>query len=381
MQSDPAELLPVLYEAAADAEQWPVFLNGLSKHVDAPMACLISRSEDSRLSFVVQSGNDPEAERAYQSHYWNIDAFFAFAQRRGFNYPGSIAPSQAYISDKELLATEYCNDFLLKYGMFRHCFSLFGRGGVALSNLSILRGIREEPFGDAEVRVLRFMAPHMEQAIRISERFIRLDAESKAKSAALNQLALGVVFLDATGRILGTNEAAESLLATNDGLGNCKGRLRASMPAEDRSLESAIFRSCQTGAARGTGAGGALLISRRPPAKPLQVVVGPACATVAALTSRPAAVVFIHDLSARIRPRSGVLKELYGFTPAESRLACLILDGKSSEEITGQLGISRNTLKTQMKSIFSKANVRRQSELMRLLLLLPADTRNIRSHP
>lgn len=277
------------------------------------------------------------------------------------------------MSDKELLAIEYCNDFLLKFGMFRHCFSLFGSGGLASSNLSILRSIREEPFGEPEVRVLHFLAPHVQQAIRIGERFRRLEVESKAKSAALDQFALGVVFLDGTGKILGTNAAAEAILAAKDGLSNGSGRLRASNPTENRTLQNVIFRSCQTGAARGTGAGGALLISRRPPAKPLQAVIGPACAIFAALSSRPAAVVFIHDLAARIWPRSDVLKELYGFTPAESRLACLILDGKASEEITALLAISRNTFKTQVKSIFSKANVRRQSELMRLLMLLPCD--------
>lgn len=376
MPGDPVGLLPLLYEAAADAKQWSAFLNGLTQHVAAPMACLISRSEDAQLTLAIQSGIDPEAERVYQSYYWEIDAFFAFSQRRGFNHPGSIAPSQAYMSDKELLATEYCNDFLLKFGMFRHCFALFGESGVALSNLAIMRSIREEPFGEPEIGVLRFLAPHMHQAIRIGERLSRLESESKAKTAVLDQFALGVAFLDGTGEILGTNGAAEAIFAANDGLSNRNGRLRASTPAEDKNLQTAIFHACQTGSALGTGPGGAMLVSRRPPAKPLQLVIGPACAGVAALSSRPSAVVFIHDLSARIRPRSGVLKELYRFTPAESRLACLVLDGKSSEEITEMLGIGRNTLKTQMKSIFSKANIRRQSELMRLLLLLPTEVRD-----
>lgn len=378
--SDPVKLLPILYEAAADRTHWPEFLQGLAAQLNARVATLISRDEETnRCTIALQAGVTPEAQQVYMSYYGAIDAFYEFAQRRGFNYPGSIAPSQAFVSDKELLTTEYCNDFLLRYEMFHHCFSLFGKNGVALTNLSAIRSIREEPFEEPELAIMRFLAPHVEQAIRLDERFNRLRMESEAKSTALDSFALGVVFLDGAGRVLGANEAAEAIFAEGDGICNCKGRLRASAPAEDKSLQNAIFRSCQTGAARGTGAGGALLISRRSPRKPLQIVVGAACTGLPALSLRPAAVVFIHDLSARIRPRSSVLKELYGFTPAESRLACLILDGKSSEEITELLGISRNTFKTQLKSIFSKASVRRQSELVRLLLLLPCEPLNARN--
>lgn len=380
MPGDPARLLPLLYEAAADTDQWQAFLRDLSKQADARIATLISRDEKLELRFVVQSGADPEAEMAYQSYYWSIDAFLSFSKQRGFGYPGAIFPAQAYVSDQELKATEYGNDFLLKYGMFRHCFSLFGKNGVALTILALIRSVREESFGEPALQILRFLAPHVRQAIRLDERFRQLRQESAAKTAALDQFALGVVFLDGAGKILGTNGAAEAIFAANDGVSNYKGRLRASTPYEDRNLQAAIFHSCQTGAARGTGAGAVFFISRRPPAKPLQLIVGPACSAIATLSPRPSAVVFIQDLSARIRPRSGLLKQLYGFTPAESRLACLILDGKSNEEITELLGISRNTFKTQMKSIFSKANVRRLSELIRLLMALPIDVPNIGSH-
>lgn len=382
MSADPYELLPVLYEAAADQEQWPVFLKRLSEQVNARVATLISRDESQRLRFLAQVGADPEAEKVFRSYYWSIDAFLLLSEQRGFGYPGAIFPSQAYVSDQELKATEYGNDFLLKFDLFRQCFSLFGKKGTALSNLAIIRSIGEEPFEDREVRVLRILAPHVQQALRLDERFTQLRLESEAKSSALDRLSLGVVFLDAKGQILGTNEAATVILARDDGLLRCKRRLKASWPNEDRALQAAIFQSCQTGTARAIGgAGGALLISRNQSARPLQLVVGPSSASMAALSSCPAAVVFIHDLSARIRPRLEILKSLYGLTPAEARVTCLMLDGKSSQEITEILGTSKNTLKTQLQSIFGKTGVRRQSELMRALMYLPVEARETQGSP
>lgn len=376
MKNHPGDLLPLLYEATADREQWQQFLDRLSEQTRARVACLLGRDETGKsLSLVVQSGADPEGQRQYESYYYAIDEFFAYAQRRGFNYPGSIVPSQAFVSDRELLKTEYCNDFLLKFGMFHECFALFGENGVARATLSLIRGPRDQAFQETELRTLRFLAPHVQRAIQLTERFARLQMESNARQVALDQVGLGVLFLDASGKILGVNEAASRLLERQEGVSVSKGRLKAESPTEDRSLQMAICQSCRTGAGRVGGAGAGLLISRRLPAKPLQLVVSPACTGIAALPSCPTAVVFMDDLSATVRPRHELLKALYGLTPAESRVAFLLLDGKSGEEITVLLGISKNTLKTQVQSIYDKTNVRRQSQLVRLLARLPGTLR------
>src|ERR1700730_11415170 len=47
-----------------------------------------------------------------------------------------------------------------------------------------------------------------------------------------------------------------------------------------------------------------------------------------------------------------VIRHLYGLTPAEYRAAALIAQGKSVPQAAAELGVSRNNLKTQLKSIF-----------------------------
>jgi DNA-binding CsgD family transcriptional regulator len=54
-------------------------------------------------------------------------------------------------------------------------------------------------------------------------------------------------------------------------------------------------------------------------------------------------------------------------TPAEARVAGLIAEGRSVEEITGSLSVSSNTVRTQLKSVFTKTGVGRQAELVTLL--------------
>ena len=60
------------------------------------------------------------------------------------------------------------------------------------------------------------------------------------------------------------------------------------------------------------GIRGAMLISRRPPKRPLQVVLTPFHSSDAFLEARPSALVFLSDPDEAPTPRSSILKSLYG---------------------------------------------------------------------
>ena len=77
---------------------------------------------------------------------------------------------------------------------------------------------------------------------------------------------------------------------------------------------------------------------------------------------------FITDPEAEAALDSRKLHELFGLTPAEVRLCIALVKGKSVEEYAREAGISSNTARTHVKRIYSKTGVRRQSELVRLLL-------------
>ena len=81
-----------------------------------------------------------------------------------------------------------------------------------------------------------------------------------------------------------------------------------------------------------------------------------------------AAAVFIIDPEEGATLDTPTLHQLFGLTPAEARLCIALVKGKSVEEYAREAGISSNTARTHVKRIYSKTGVRRQSELVRLLL-------------
>lgn len=62
-----------------------------------------------------------------------------------------------------------------------------------------------------------------------------------------------------------------------------------------------------------------------------------------------------------------VFRKALGLTPAEARLAARLRFGQSLKEAAEELGISVNTARNQLKSIFEKLGVNRQADLIRHL--------------
>jgi DNA-binding CsgD family transcriptional regulator len=67
-------------------------------------------------------------------------------------------------------------------------------------------------------------------------------------------------------------------------------------------------------------------------------------------------------------PLSGeLLQALFDLSPAEARVAGLIAEGQAVDSIADSLAVTPNTVRTQLKAIFTKTGVGRQAELASLL--------------
>ena len=91
----------------------------------------------------------------------------------------------------------------------------------------------------------------------------------------------------------------------------------------------------------------------------------------------PRAIAFINDSGEAIRLNHIVLKDAFGLTKAEIRISELILDGKCSEDISGEWGLSVNTLKTHLNRIYSKTNTTTRAGFVKLLITINNHHKNL----
>ncbi|MEN8161730.1 MAG: hypothetical protein ABFS41_16795, partial [Myxococcota bacterium] len=80
---------------------------------------------------------------------------------------------------------------------------------------------------------------------------------------------------------------------------------------------------------------------------------------------------FIADPKQRSGDPVQVLRELFGLTESETRLAGLLTADCSLKEAAGLLGITETTARGVLKSIFAKTGTNRQADLLRVLLRGP----------
>ncbi len=358
-------LLGNLYEAACDAALWEEFLGQLARRCRGHSAALVMHHLVREVHTISASWNmDPEASRLYQQYYGSIDVW----AMRGRDKPaGYVCTSESLCSPKELAGTQVYNDFMARYNVACGMFGLVENNSARWASLSIYRGSSSEEFRVADLDILTFLVPHMQRAFMLHFEFSGLNARAEGTEAALNMLSTGVIFLDDNGGILATNRTADELLRRKDGLRLEAGKLSASLPAESARLQAIIAGGVKTGNGKGLIAGGTILVSRES-TKPLSVTVAPVQSAAVEIGQRAAAVVFVSDPDQKIEVPTQALQGYYGLTPAEARLAVLLLEGRTLNEAEELCGVTRNTAKSQLKSIFLKTGVQRQQELIRLLL-------------
>ena len=63
-----------------------------------------------------------------------------------------------------------------------------------------------------------------------------------------------------------------------------------------------------------------------------------------------------------------MLERLYDLTHAEAELVRLIAEGNSLEQVATARGVTMNTVRSQLKQVFSKTETSRQGELVHLVL-------------
>jgi DNA-binding CsgD family transcriptional regulator len=179
---------------------------------------------------------------------------------------------------------------------------------------------------------------------------------------ALDRLCSGIIVSDERGQVVEMNRAAQAMVRLEGGLAVCNGRLSAGRVFETAKLAKLIAAAAAP-SKRGVGAG-RMLIGRGDdlPAYVLTVVpLHPDLAT----GERPLAMIVIVDPEQH-SPSDGDLVELFGFTPAEARLAAALMRGKALTEIAAAFGLRVPTLRTQLRSILKKVGARRQSDLVRI---------------
>lgn len=162
-----SRLIDRTYAAAEGSEPWSAPLGEIRRLLRGRMTSLLEYRTDAPGVVREAVGLDPAYRASYDRYYWSCNIYLRHAG--GLLRPGVVAPHEAYCTDRDILRSEYYQDFQRRLGLFRVVAgAMTSRAGVLL--LTVSRGPHDRGFSAEDLAIVRLLLPHVQRAIRIQER-------------------------------------------------------------------------------------------------------------------------------------------------------------------------------------------------------------------
>lgn len=345
-----------IYESVYEADSWQKLMHELMDRTGSQMAFItwadVRNRECSRSGFYGREDSGFAAgTEEYAEEQYRIDPSLEWASRHS---DAGVCDTSKIMPHDDFRNHPYVKWQESRFGTV-HWRVFYTKSVDDLSfALSLHPPGTDGPATREQGKLHKLLFEHMERALRLASRPPDLATSAEA-----------VVVLDTAGQVLSMSPRAEQLVAARDGLTLERRRLGAATLDGTARLNCAIASAVKSGVLG--GAGGGVRLERPSGAADWLALVSPCPRHLEHLPMRtPAAVLRIIETD----PRSSLSPahaELFDLSPREAEVAEALLAGHSVESLCVLLGISRNTAKVHLQSIFRKTGTNRQSELVHLL--------------
>lgn len=356
-------LIEDIYKAVGDGSRWTAVLRSFQQ-VLGSSACAIGRFDFERrvgsLEWVV--GIDPQRQAAYGHRLAASNPWLA--REECFRCEGAIWSGRELAEHRLVVSGEFYQDWLKPQDLFHASFAVLRWSGSETVYLMALRSPAAGPFERRDLEACSVYLPHLRQAVALAE---RLGSLSPAAQRPLDQLvgqAPGpLMVLDSEERPIAASRDAEALFGGGKPFRKGRYGLHLAHDRDREAFDEQMNTAIEVAQGASLSLGGSIAL-RSGRGTVLNASVVPLPAGALPGQDRPAVAVLADP---RL-PDEESLREVYGLTAAEARLALRIVRGQSIQEAADRLKIAVTTARTHLQRVYGKTRTRRQSELVALLL-------------
>jgi DNA-binding CsgD family transcriptional regulator len=352
-----ADVIALIYEAAVFPERWEAALEAIRGHLGGFSSMFsVSYLASGRGEVIASDNFDYERLRTWEARHgmspWVVGALSMQV--------GEVKAGHTVLPVAALRETSLYRELCEPQGILDILGIVTARTPHVLGAISFYDG---ELFDEAAVRRLEALAPHLVRATAVRNRVSWLSQRAAAFENSVERLPVGIVLVGSAGEVLHANSVARALLEARDGVRVDAGRLVSTDPTAQKRYQDALARVL----------GGhpelavPLQVPRTSGLRPLQLLASPSHDRAEPWSSA-AALVWIHDPEETPVPSSAALEQLFGLSPAESRMAASLSSGATVHEYAADAGVSEETARFRLKQVMAKMGVHRQADLVRMVL-------------
>lgn len=345
---------------------WDKFLKELRQYFSSNQAVLIFRVpvKNGFNTRIIIGGERPLHE--YEQFY--CDSFYALDPLA--NLPkDEIFTVQDFVGEDIWIKSDFYKNFLSPMDVFHVLASDMKTDDGIDCRIRICRPEFNSNFDEADKRALKLMIPHIKRCVQLHSSIHEVISTNQLFESTIDRLMFGSIILDQKGIILSSNSIARDVLKNRDGLFGTQGILRANSRDEDKVLQKLISEALKDREEHRTVIAKGMAITSEQSSNVMSIVVQSLPAGSWAEGERHASVaILIRDPMHASCPSVASLRRLFSLTAAESDLAILLADGMTLDQAAEQLGISRNTARTQLRALFWKTGTSRQADFIRAVM-------------
>ena len=354
-----SNLIDQIYEAGIGVRSWHTVITDVARAFGEQGGILYEFDGRLHQSQVLGSTPvDPAMIAQYEQYYGSIDALHHRVVREPTLETNA---THNLIRDSDLERSEFYSDYFRHLDFFYAMGTVVRRDAGRTAVFGVQRSRRRGHFDAREFKTMEMLARHVDRSLEIAERM------RHAQRPSLDSPDAGFLLLDASGKAVFATTTVQRLL-TMAGIGLEAGILTGSGTI-GRRLNLLLHRLTQ-GAETAKAAGDHLDIDLPSGARLSLMAISAAAAPAMSGIGRLACLMV--ELHPRPQDRAAVLRQRYRLTAAEAALATALAEGRTLRDIAAARDISINTLRVQLQAIFAKTACHRQSDLVRLVLRLPA---------
>lgn len=363
-QNNVHKLAGQFYEAARTGDGWEAALGNTAEELGANTAIIIvsDKNTNAPTEFMIGGNLDGDVMALYAERYGGIDPASAVVRSLPV---GLVESCHHYVKTGFVRKSPYYQEFLIPQGGRYSSGARLFEDEREWGRIGFQTNEKQGPIDGRRFETLQELTPHIQLAMQQYRmmRSMRTAAHMGGMLDAFQQMGRGAVVIESNCAIVQMNDAARRHLGR--GVNGFIGGLlaptdRGSWPAF-RQMAAAVARMTRASARECS-----LPLERRE-GRPLIARMSPAFEPGGASRSEALVLVQLVDMDERANVVSECLREAFGLTKAEARVAAALAGGKTLKEAATKLGVADGTVRGQIKSIFAKTETRGQPELAALL--------------
>jgi DNA-binding CsgD family transcriptional regulator len=379
-----SDLIGLIYEGATDARRWSKdILPAIVAYIDAPVCMLFTvlhPPQNGGYYFI--HGMAQDQIDLYMNMYHQHDpwAGAAYAKMMG---EGEVLLGDELVPRDQLIESKFYKEYIARDKNLSQLLTsvVFG---LDTSNAlptpvicAFLRSFEHRDFNQVDAQRLRLILPHLSRSLGVMHLLKSAQLFVETSLAALKRLPSAVLLLNNAGEVTFVNQAAQRMLNDDDGLQLSKlsnaenlGMLCAEKISDSEAINNAISAALSRAPNETPHFSNCVPVPRKS---------GKGCYTLQfsalgehnefnSASGTYALIIFLNDSEQDIKIDPAILQSAYGLTPAEAKVAIALLESGSARELASKLGISQNTVGTQVKAIYAKLGVDTRTRFVKLLL-------------